>query len=350
MGTQQSYNINTDGGDSGDNGVHFGLSSPMALSPVNAATRPPAEGGAAADAGLDLDLGQGTMSNGEWETSAESLARQQIMAEINETKLLMQGSVTPDAVNFWKKHLDELSQRLVGLSLEEQHKATGSGQGGGGSGSGSGSRSVVGSVNPGFNGDNYDTKNQFPVPSDQTREYLDNDHPVGMGSNAVPTAPAEASYHAQGDPASAMEAGVNAAASVPPTGGHELPTCDVVAPSDLPGGYMFEAQLGSKKFLATVPPGGVTKGQRFVSTMEELETIEVPVPLGAWRDGMGDCCRDGLLHPLFLNTMFMPCGKLRRLRLGLALAARLLTHFDFFSRRLSCIGTNHDEGRIGLAG
>mmetsp|Transcript_1815 Transcript_1815/g.4029 ORF Transcript_1815/g.4029 Transcript_1815/m.4029 type:complete len:241 (-) Transcript_1815:48-770(-) len=70
---------------------------------------------------------------------------------------------------------------------------------------------------------------------------------------------------------------------------------------------MFEAQLGAKKFLATVPPGGVTKGQRFVSTMRELETIEIPVPLGAWRDGGRDCCGDGLLHPLFLNTVFFPC-------------------------------------------
>lgn len=72
---------------------------------------------------------------------------------------------------------------------------------------------------------------------------------------------------------------------------------------------MFEAQLGQKKFLATVPPGGVTKGQRFVSTMRELETIEIPVPLGAWRDDGCECFAHGICHPLFLNTIFFPCGE-----------------------------------------
>jgi len=60
------------------------------------------------------------------ETSAESLAKQQILAEIKETQFLMQGSVTPDAAAFWSQHLEELNQRLVALSLEEQL------QGGGG--------------------------------------------------------------------------------------------------------------------------------------------------------------------------------------------------------------------------
>ena len=89
----------------------------------------------------------------------------------------------------------------------------------------------------------------------------------------------------------------------------ELPVCDVVAPSDLPGGYMFEAQLAGTKFLATVPPGGVTKGQRFVSTMKELETIEIPVPLGGWRDQTCECLNHGVLHPLLLNTLFVPCSE-----------------------------------------
>ena len=50
------------------------------------------------------------------------------MAEITETQILLQGSVTSDAVDFWRKHLEELSQQLVALSLEDGRR------GGGGNG------------------------------------------------------------------------------------------------------------------------------------------------------------------------------------------------------------------------
>ena len=262
-----------------------------------------------------LDPSQVTMSNNEWETSAESLARQQIMAEINETKVLMKGSVTPDAVNFWKKHLEELSQRLVALSLEEQLKAAGSAGGasaggmmGGGQGMGLGNDTFGDRSNK-----NYNNNNNGPPQMHQQEEYMENNRRMReeMGLGAVVSQPGNGGggggyssprHHHHGDH-------IDAVASMPRKQLDELPVCDVVAPSDLPGGYMFEAQLGSKKFLATVPPGGVTKGQRFVSTMQELETIEIPVPLGAWRDGIKDCFNDGVCHPLFLNTLFFPCGE-----------------------------------------
>jgi hypothetical protein len=89
----------------------------------------------------------------------------------------------------------------------------------------------------------------------------------------------------------------------------DMPVCDVVAPSDLPGGYIFEAQLGSRKFLATVPPGGVLKNQIFTSTVGEVESIEIIVPFGAWRDGAMDCFTDGVFHSLFLNALFVPCSE-----------------------------------------
>jgi hypothetical protein len=89
----------------------------------------------------------------------------------------------------------------------------------------------------------------------------------------------------------------------------ELPICEVVSPSDLPGGYMFEAQLGTKKFLATVPPGGVVRGERFVSPMRELENIQISVPLGSWRDFAMECFSAGAFHPMFCNTLFFPCSK-----------------------------------------
>ena len=88
-----------------------------------------------------------------------------------------------------------------------------------------------------------------------------------------------------------------------------LQVCDVVAPSDLPGGYIFEAQLSDRKFLATVPPEGVTKGQRFISTMRELKVIEIPVRSGAWKDETCDCLSHGVFHPLLLNAIFFPCGE-----------------------------------------
>ena len=228
-------------------------------------------------------------SNAEWETSAESLARQQIMAEIAETKVLLQGSVTPDAAGFWKKHLEELNERLVALVSDQRRQVNPVGGTGiffpGGACGG-----VENDVGAGFGSDieNMDAHNNGGI--------TDN-HVMVSGAGGGGDYPCN-------DHMSGANAGDTHELHRPP---HTLPMCEVVAPSDLPGGYMFEAQLGSKKFLATVPPGGATKGQRFISTMRELETIEILIPLGAWRDGTRDCLADGLLHPLFLNALCLPC-------------------------------------------
>ena len=297
VGTQQqSFNTGA-GHNHGENNITFGLNAPMEFSPSETFSPTNQHGNSNKNFGGGLDnTNKGTSLNNnnnnnndnEWgETSAESLARQQIQAEINETEFLMRGSVTPDAVNFWQKHLEELHQRLVALSLEEQLKAAGSG------GIGDGGN---------YENDMYTkVKKQYQLPNVQSREdynIMGND--AGFGGELSPGIREYIQEgHAEQQPMASMPNNKNT--------WDELPVCDVVAPSDLPGGYMFEAQLGSKKFLATVPPGGVTKGQRFVSTMRELETIEIPVPLGAWRDGARECCRDGMCHPLFLNTMFFPC-------------------------------------------
>lgn len=53
--------------------------------------------------------------------------------------------------------------------------------------------------------------------------------------------------------------------------------------------------------------GAGAKGQRFVSAMRDLETIEIPVPLGAWREHGRHCLANGLLHPLVLRTVCFPC-------------------------------------------
>ncbi len=36
---------------------------------------------------------------------------------MHKTKLLMKGSITPEAVQFWKKHLEELSQKIGHVEL-----------------------------------------------------------------------------------------------------------------------------------------------------------------------------------------------------------------------------------------
>lgn len=233
-------------------------------------------------------LSNNTDQNNAWDTpSTESLARRQLMAEINETKFLMRDSVTPDAINFWKKHLDELEQRLVALSLEEQLKAVGSGD---------------------IQNANKSTLcTQFPdlTPEDRVNSPMNLGRSVRWGCQPTDQNSILAdSYNVEITPYTPRNEMPASAVLAP-----EMPVCDVVAPSDLPGGYMFEAQLDGKKFLATVPPGGVIKGETFTSTMRDLETIEIPVPLGAWRDGAMDCFTDGVFHSLFLNALFVPCSK-----------------------------------------
>jgi hypothetical protein len=271
------------------NGVNFGLTSPM-----SSTSQQPAN--LFADPGT---IYPNSINNYcQDSAAAESLARQQIMAEINETKFLMQGSVTPEACEFWKKHLEELSQRLVALSKEEQIRSAANA---------SGSYNYKGDEN----GNMYrKVKQHYTTPNRASREeYLENNRKMReeAGMNEQPRQ-IQGSYT---PPDQILEAKVDVVGPYRPSiqQQEELPVCDVVAPSDLPGGYMFEAQLGDKKFLATVPPGGVTKGQRFVSTMKELETIEIPIPLGAWRDGICECLNHGVLHPLLLNTLFVPCSE-----------------------------------------
>jgi hypothetical protein len=236
-------------------------------------------------------------------TSSQNLARKQLLAEIKETDFLMRGSVTSDAINFWKKHLDDLNHRLAALTKAETMWT------GGGGGKGRSTPNNGGGVGGGYGnqqqrGTQSKSRLYFGLPSTSMDEPMI-DNSMGGGEGVLPIM--DYNNHSKVD-----------ATTSPSMGGSinrqqqqqsPLPLCDVVAPSDLPGGYMFEAQLGEKKFLATVPVGGVAKGQRFTSTMRELENIQIPVPLGAWRDYPTECFNDGIFHPLFCNTLFFPCSK-----------------------------------------
>ena len=260
-----------------DNGVSFGMaSSPMAYSNNDGYTSPSAR---------------------DREATAESLARQQIMAEINETKFLMQGSVTPEANIFWQNHLNELNQRLVSLNTGEQGQPRGTG----------------------FEKSNYDVRPQvesYGFSGNQAANNYYEEEPMAIASPR----------HS------------------------DRAKCEVVAPSDLPGGYMFEAQLGSKKFLATVPSGGVTKGQQFLSTMKPLENIEIPVTMGGWSDDLCNCFGAGICHPLLLNGIFFPCSKFCAASVcSCFFATLLIIHESFLFIIISCTGSNHDKNRIRLA-
>lgn len=93
----------------------------------------------------------------------------------------------------------------------------------------------------------------------------------------------------------------------------------IAAPETLPEDYKFEARLGDEVFMATVPQGGVQKGQVFETTMGKLHDdedsvgnfrssiyMEMQTPRMRWRDGLCDCLDYGCLVPICWNSCFCP--------------------------------------------
>lgn len=74
---------------------------------------------------------------------------------------------------------------------------------------------------------------------------------------------------------------------------------EVVAPSDLPEGFEFEAVAEGQSFRVTVPAGGVSQGQRFSAPFlpDAGESVGYTAPIGRWKDGLCDCCLFGCCHP-----------------------------------------------------
>ena len=93
---------------------------------------------------------------------------------------------------------------------------------------------------------------------------------------------------------------------------------NVIAPGNLPEGFKFEARNGDEVFIATVPQGGVSKGEIFSTAMGDIygDDDEAPertrtfkdmdAPPSRWRDELFDCFRYGLDHPFLCNTIFCP--------------------------------------------
>ena len=90
-------------------------------------------------------------------------------------------------------------------------------------------------------------------------------------------------------------------------------TIEVIAPSDLAGGYEFTVQVGGKSFLVQVPNEGVKEGQVFRAAIMEQTLEKSPsvlsddphrIPRGRWRDGCLACCRNGCCHPVCCLATF----------------------------------------------
>ena len=95
-------------------------------------------------------------------------------------------------------------------------------------------------------------------------------------------------------------------------------TINVVAPETLPAGFAFEARLGDHVFMATVPEGGVAKGEVFASVINDIDEgadkasvrVRTLLDMGGsknrWRDELLDCFTEGFFHPLICNSIFCP--------------------------------------------
>jgi Cys-rich protein (TIGR01571 family) len=90
-------------------------------------------------------------------------------------------------------------------------------------------------------------------------------------------------------------------------------TLEVVAPTNLAGGYEFFVNAGNtSSYKVRVPDGGVVAGERFhAAIISEVGDVQSAhnVPFGRWRDGLCDCCAFGCCHPMFCLTFWcFPCS------------------------------------------
>jgi Cys-rich protein (TIGR01571 family) len=98
-----------------------------------------------------------------------------------------------------------------------------------------------------------------------------------------------------------------------PTKGGGTGTVEVVAPSNLDGGYEFFVNAGDKtSYKVRVPDGGVKSGERFHAVIvSQAMSSGGPhaIPSGRWRDGLCDCFTFGLFHPLCCLAFWCtPCA------------------------------------------
>lgn len=93
-----------------------------------------------------------------------------------------------------------------------------------------------------------------------------------------------------------------------------LETVTVRAPSNLHAGFRLQVDdtMSGRSLWVEVPAGGVRAGEQFqgiIILTDEDRSPRPPaghVPIGAWRDGVLDCCKFGLFHPLICLGFWAP--------------------------------------------
>lgn len=250
------------------------------------------------------------------------LARQQLLAELREATNLMSESKTQEAAKFWRDHVVELEARLK--ALDGGDNATSTSSRGGGIEKPNQTKALTDAIlssqsRQSTQAETFLDENQVEKEVEMAARNSEN----GNGQYAPPSA----NGSRVGDE---MQNDVDMGSTRGPTPmfDHSLegvPMVDVVAPADLPGGYNFEAEIEGRRFLATVPAGGVQKGETFSCYMRDLEKVGSDIPVGRWRDGLFDCFKFGCLHGVICNALFCP----------LVMLGQIMTRvgFDFLGRR-----------------
>ncbi|EJK45972.1 hypothetical protein THAOC_35384 [Thalassiosira oceanica] len=79
------------------------------------------------------------------------------------------------------------------------------------------------------------------------------------------------------------------------------PTVEILAPSDLPEGYVFDAVANGKTITVTVPEGGVRRDETFSAPFVPGSAI----PEGRWRDDISTA-HVRALPPLAVDDNMLP--------------------------------------------
>lgn len=233
----------------------------------------------------------------------ENMARQQLLAELREASNLMAESVTPEAAQFWRKHVVELQARLRALH-DKSGGVTVRSSGGDAEDIMRNNERLMASLQE-------NTGYKPPTKEELQQSNASNANNANNSSTAITSRglPMQQQEYASGSRAMGHNDTNQVIDQNIDPSMQGLPMVDVVAPGDLPGGYTFEAEINNKRFIATVPNGGVRKGETFSCFMRGLEDFNSEIPIGRWRDTICGCCNVGCCHPLCLNALFCPLCK-----------------------------------------
>lgn len=119
-----------------------------------------------------------------------------------------------------------------------------------------------------------------------------------------------------GDRNGAIDEGINAlneqfiaTPANTPSSSNAQPYLEVVAPATLQEGYTFDVEVNGHTFSVKVPVGGVEEGQKFnvpfstgLNCYSSMAIPRASVPVGHWKDGLFDCFKLGVIHPLLWNA------------------------------------------------